>query len=115
MYSRESFERQRAAARQIEGREGRWLAVVSVGLGAAQLLLIRWLESHLERRRAVAIEGVVFLAYLALVVWLMWRMQRRLHAARPTCPHCGVRLGDLSQRVASATGRCDACGGQIIA
>ena len=90
------------------------LAVVSVGLGVAQLVFIRWIETQLEHKPAVAIIGAVFLAYVALVCWLSWRMQRRLRAARLTCPQCGVHLQGLSERVAAATGRCDSCGGQVL-
>lgn len=114
MYSRDEFERRRTAAKQLAGRNGRLLAVVSVGLGIAQLVLIRWIEGQLERRSAVAIEGAFFLAYLSLVGWMVWRMQRKLRAARPTCPECGVVLQGLSDRVAAATGRCDSCGGQVV-
>lgn len=114
MYSRDEFERRRTAAKQLAGRDGRLLAVVSVGLGVVQLLLIRWFEGQLERRSAVAIEGALFLAYIALVGWLVWRMQRELRAARPTCPDCGVVLQGLSDRVAAATGKCDSCGGQVV-
>jgi hypothetical protein len=114
MYTREAFESQRARGKQVESREMRLLAIVSVGLGVAQLIGFRWLETWLERRPRIRIEGTVFLIYLALVCWLIWRMQGRLRAARVTCPQCGVRLEGLSERVAGATGRCDACGGQVV-
>jgi predicted RNA-binding Zn-ribbon protein involved in translation (DUF1610 family) len=114
MYTREAFERQRASAKQVESHQTRLLAVVSVGLGVAQLIGFRWLETWLERRSRIRIEGAVFLVYMALVGWLIWRMQRRLRAARVTCPQCGVRMEGLSERVAGATGRCDACGGQVL-
>lgn len=96
-------------------REGRVLVLVSVGLGVAQLLFIAWADSHLDRRTAVPLEGALFLVYMALVGWLGWRLQYRLKAARPVCSHCGARLGEMSERIAVATGRCDACGGQIVA
>ena len=114
MYTREAFERQRARGKQVESRETRLLAIVSVGLGVAQLIGFRWLETWLARGPRIRIEGAVFLGYIALVGWLIWRMQRRLRAARVTCPQCGVRLEGLSERVAGATGRCDACGGQVF-
>jgi hypothetical protein len=114
-YTREAFDRRRAAVKQIESREGRRLALVSVGLGVAQWAGFRWVDARFEHARATAIEGGVFLAYLAVVAGLLWRMQRRLRFARPTCPRCGVVLKDLSERVAVATGRCDACGGQVVA
>jgi predicted RNA-binding Zn-ribbon protein involved in translation (DUF1610 family) len=114
MYTRQAFERQRALKKQVERHETRLLAVVSVGLGVAQLLLIRWLDTQLPHKPRVAIEGAVFLAYMALVCWLIWRLQVRLRAASVTCPQCGVRLQGMSERVAAATGRCDACGGQVL-
>jgi hypothetical protein len=114
MYTREGFERQRTAGRRLEHRDGRLLAVVSVGLGVGQLIFIRWLETRLEHRRAVAIEGGVFLAYIALVGGLLWRLRRRLRGALLTRPQCGVRLKGLSERVAAATGRCDFRGGQVV-
>jgi predicted RNA-binding Zn-ribbon protein involved in translation (DUF1610 family) len=90
------------------------LAAVSVGLGTAQVIFIRWIETRLAHGRAVVFEGVAFAGYLALVGWLLWRMQRRLRAARIRCPHCGVLLRDMSESVAAATGKCDSCGGQIL-
>ena len=114
MYTREAFERQRARAKQVESADTRLLAVVSVGLGVAQLVGFRWLETWLERGPRIRIEGAVFLTYMVLVGWLIWRMLGRLRAARVTCPLCGVRLEGLSERVAGATGRCDACGGQVV-
>jgi hypothetical protein len=114
MYTRAAFERQRQAVKEISGREGRLLAIVSVGLGVAQLVFVRWADAHLAKERGTPIAGVAFLVYIALVGWVLWRMQRRTAAVRPRCPQCGRRLEGLSERVAAATGRCDACGGQVI-
>jgi hypothetical protein len=114
-YTRDAFNARRAGVKDIMRREGRALVLASVGLGVAQLLFIAWADSHLDRRSAVPLEGVLFLGYMALVGWLGWRMQSHLRAARPVCPQCGARLGEMSERIAVATGRCDACGGQIVA
>ena len=114
MYTRAAFERQRAAIKLVERRDGLLLALVSVGGGVAQLLFIRWADAHLAHPSEIAIAGPAFLAYLAVVGALLWRFQRRRQAARPKCPQCGVALEGLSERVAAATGRCDACGGQVI-
>ena len=113
--TREAFERQRVAIKTIETREGRVAAIVSVGLGGAQLVLLNFADAQFAHPTAVAIEGVVFLMYLGLVGWLIWRMQQRVRAARLRCPQCGTPLANMSERVAAATGRCDACGGQVIA
>ena len=114
MYSRAAFERQVQAVKDVAGREGRILAIVSVGLGVAQLVFVRWADVHLEKNTGTPIAGIVFLVYMALVGWLLWRMQRRTKAVRPKCPQCGRAFEGLSERVAAATGRCDACGGQVI-
>lgn len=114
MYTRQAFDRLRAEGRSVQRHDGRVVAAVSVGLGVAQIFLIRWLEAQVPRTRALTIEGAAFLVYLAVVAWLIWRMQRRLRATRITCPQCGVRLEGMSERVAAATGHCDSCGGQVL-
>jgi MFS family permease len=115
MLTRQEFDRQRAVAKAIERRETGLLAIVAVALGIGQLLFLRWGDRHLERRLTTTIAGVVFLVYFALVIGLLWRYLRHRAAARPRCPSCGVAMGDASVRVAAATGRCDSCGGQVIA
>ena len=113
--TRVAFEEQRLASTCARRRTGRPLAVLSVVLGVAQLIALRWLERHLDRPTAVAIAGSAFVAYLVIVGALGWRMARAVRRATLRCPQCGVPLKDLSERVAAATGRCDACGGQVIA
>ena len=76
MYTREEFESRRTAVKRIEKREGRVLAAVSVGLGLAQLVFIRWADAHLARKSQVPIEGGAFLFYLALVGWLRFNSLR---------------------------------------
>ena len=114
-YSREAFDAVRAAATARERTDGRWLMAASVGLGVAQLALVRWADGALAHRRAVTVEGVVFLLYMALVGWLFWRFQSRKRAAFPRCPGCGAVLEGLSLRIAVASGRCDSCGAQVVA
>jgi hypothetical protein len=112
--SRASFDHQRQLVKDVSRREGRTLVPVAVGGGVAQLVFLRWAEGHLDRDTVTAIAGIAFLVYMALVIWLIWRMDRRVRAVRPACPQCGKRLHGLTERVAGATGRCDACGGQVI-
>ena len=112
--TREAFERLRAAAKSVERREGLLLAGVSVSLGVAQLVFLRWADVQLDRSTKLQIEVPAFLTYLAIVGGLLWRFISRIKAARPKCPQCGIRLTELSERVAVATGRCDSCGGQIL-
>jgi predicted RNA-binding Zn-ribbon protein involved in translation (DUF1610 family) len=115
MYTREEFDQRRAEADRVESREGLTVAMVSVALGLGQLGFIRWADAHLARGPRLAAEGSIFVAYAILVAALLWRLQRRTRAAHPVCPKCGVVLSGMSERVASATGRCDRCGAQVIA
>jgi predicted RNA-binding Zn-ribbon protein involved in translation (DUF1610 family) len=115
LYTRDAFARQRAVVKQVQRREERLLAIVSVVLGLAQLAFVSWAEVTLDRGLFTALASAVFLAYLALIGVLVWRLERRVRAARLVCPQCGVQLKATSERVAAATGRCDTCGGQIIA
>ena len=115
MYSRESFDQLRASVRRRERKDGALLALVSVALGFGQLGLLRWLESRFPHRTAVAIGGTVFLLYLGLVLFLLWRLQHHKRVGAPRCPQCGRALQGVAERIAGATGRCDACGGQVVA
>ena len=113
-YTRAEFVRQRAAVRRVEGREGLFLAAVSVLLGLAQIAFLRWADAHLRHKLEISIAGPAFLLYLVLVGVLLWRYERKRHDAFPKCPQCGIALTDMSARIAMATGRCDACGGQVL-
>jgi len=55
-----------------------------------------------------------FLFTLALVGWLLWRMERKIRTVRPVFPQWGVKLKGMSERVATATGKCDSCGGRVV-
>jgi hypothetical protein len=113
-YTRAEFARHRASIQRVEGREGLFLAAVSVLLGIAQILFLRWADLHLKHKLEISIAGPAFLAYLVLVGLLLWRYERKRHDAFPKCPQCGIALTDMSARIAVATGRCDSCGGQVL-
>jgi hypothetical protein len=113
-YSRASFDARRAAAKRQASRDTNRLALFAVPGGLAQLAFINWADAHLARDTAVLLEAGLFVAYMSAVVWLIVRMRRRAREAAPRCPRCAAALVGLSERVVSATGRCDACGGQVI-
>ena len=114
MFSRDAFDSLRRKAQERERTEGLWLGAVSVGLGLGQLLFMRWAERTLAHRTALALEGGVFIAYLALVVWLLWRRQAHQQELAIRCPGCGAQLDPLALRIAAATGRCDRCGARVL-
>lgn len=114
MYARDAFNAQVALSEAIERKATRWLALASIGGGIGQLALIRWADRTLIHRTALAIEGSVFLLYMAIVVWLLRRLQVVTRNAAPHCPACNLPLRGLSIRLASATGKCDRCGARVI-
>jgi len=111
---RDEFNIRRKGSKAAAEGDARWLAVVAVGGGFAQLVFIRWGDRHLSRQVGLWIEGIAFLLYMAAVVVLLFRILRRQRAAAIRCPACGVALAGVSLSVAAATGRCDQCGGQVI-
>lgn len=115
MYTREEFDVVRLRARDAERRASAVMAVLAVSLGVGQLAFIRWADTHMARGDAVPLEVTFFLVYMALLAVLVVRFERGRRSRAPHCPHCRRPLLRLSERVAVATGRCDACGGQVIA
>ena len=114
MYTRESFERQRAQAAAIGRALGRFTAVVAVGLGVGQLLFIRAVESRLARNKALPFEVALFVAYIVVVGFLVWQMDRQVTRARPRCPQCKLSFKGVPDGVVLATGKCSNCGAQVI-
>ena len=112
--TREEFDRKRAIAAGAEKWQMRVLAIVSVTLGIAQLLFIKWLDTHVADAKRLQIEGSLFLAYMGLVIFLIWRMTSAIKAARPKCPKCKAPLGGMSERMAVTTGKCDQCGAELF-
>ena len=88
MLTREEFDRRRAVLKAVARREGRVLASISVSLGLAQLLFHRWAEPQMAHDAFIVMAGSLFLAYIVGVAAQLWRMQRRVRAARLACPHC---------------------------
>lgn len=115
MYTREEFARRLAESKRVESREGWVLAAFAVPFGLAQLVVIRWADAHLARQPRLALEGGVFLAYMAVVGALVWRMIWKSRAHALACPLCGVRFEGDAGRAALVTGRCGSCGGDVIA
>ena len=114
MYTRRTFEENRAALRRGERRYGAALVIFSVGVGFAQLHFVHWADRHLDKQREIAIALPVFLVYIVVVGVLIWLLDRVRRRARPMCPGCGAAMDDLSQRIAVASGCCDRCGCQVL-
>ncbi len=109
-FTREQFNRQRARAQATSASLGRLTAIVAVVLGGAQLLFIRQFETRMPESKRLPFELAFFGAYIVVVAFLIWRMDREVSAARPRCPHCKVSLKGNALDVAGATGHCPSCG-----
>lgn len=114
LYSRESFEAQRARVRQLQKRDGWMLAGSSIALGGALIYALMWLQPQVTQGTALLAALGGFIVYLLIHGVMMLRTQIRVRAVRPICPHCGVELDAIAERVASDSGQCDACGERII-
>ena len=115
MYTREEWDRQRDLVKKVQQRAGNILAAFAVPGGLAQLWFGRWADQHLDRATRTPLTLGLFIAYMIGVGLLLWRYVKSVDQLRPKCPACGTVLKDMSEKVASATGRCEKCGGQVIA
>lgn len=114
-YTRDAFERQRVLAKVIARKLGRLTAIVAVTLGVGQLLFIRAVENRLAKEKALPFELALFLAYVVIVGFLVWQLDRQVTAARPRCPQCRVSLKGEADGLAMTTGKCAHCGALVIA
>ena len=115
MYSREEWNRLREARQKAVSRAGIPLVAFSVPFGFIQLAVGKWMDRDLDRATRTPIALGMFVVYMIVVGILLWRYLGVANRLSPVCPACGSALKDMSERVASATGRCDKCGGQVIA
>jgi len=114
MYTRESFNRQRAKLKSVSSAAGRLTAAVAVTFGIGQLAVIRALNGRIAKDKELTFELALFLAYMVMVGFLVWRMDRAVTAQRICCPQCGKVLKAGAEDIAGATGQCTYCGGQVI-
>jgi hypothetical protein len=92
LYTREAFDLQRAVAKKIEAHDQLLLARFTVPFGLGQLLLFAWLDRKLGNA-ATPIEGIAFIAYMAITIVLIVRWVRRSRAA-PQVSGRGARIED---------------------
>jgi hypothetical protein len=114
-YTREQFNAQRAKAKAVSTALGRLTATVAVTLGLGQLAFIRLLSHRIAESKRMPLEASLFGAYIIVVGFLVWRMDRAVTAERIRCPQCRKVLKAGHEDVAAATGKCAHCGGDVIA
>jgi hypothetical protein len=114
MYTRETFNRQRARSKSVSRATSQAMAIVAMGGGLAQLVLIRLLSGHLAPGKEKPFELAVFIVYIITVGFLVWRVDRAVTAEYIRCPQCTKILKAGAEDTAAATGKCIYCGGQVI-
>ncbi len=112
--TRETFAARRAKAQAIRQTLGRLTATVAVVLGVGQLGFIRLTQGRMVAEKVLPFEVALVTAYLVVVGFLVWRMDREVDKARPSCPSCTVVYRDAQADVVMATGACPACGARVI-
>lgn len=113
-YTREEFETLRLAGKQEVRRDSRLAAVISVILGLLALWFLNRICDTFPDTERIAVSIFIFTFYAAAVVWLLWRMKRTEKKTAILCPQCNKPLDGDSCRIASATGKCEKCGGLVI-
>ena len=114
LYTRAAFEQQRARVRAVQKRDGWVLALSSLILSVGLILLLLWLEPRVSRLVHVTAAIVGCLLVLLTLGVMTLRTRTHVRAIRPNCPHCGIELDAIAERIAAETGECDACGERII-
>ncbi len=112
-YTREEFAMLRESARKRVQRESTIAALVSILLGGAAILFLRWID-HSFTDRSIFIPLGTFGLFAAVVGWRVYRLQRARKTLAIRCPQCGEPLDEESERIVSALGKCDRCGGEVI-
>jgi hypothetical protein len=114
MYTREALARRIADGAAVYTKRSRILAAFAVLGGLGQLWIHRVIEEQFARDASRRIELALFTAYIVIVVATIVWMNRGVNTATPRCEACGIRLKEISGRMAMATGKCDQCGAQVI-
>jgi hypothetical protein len=116
LYQRDEFERMHRHADALQRRHSWMLALSSIVLAAVLVLSIIALRDQLGLGRTAHLFATLFLFLLYLLVLgvMLLALRVRLDRVRAECPNCGVTLNLLGEYVALNTGKCHACGGQVI-
>ena len=114
-YTREEFNRRRLDAQRAVRRDSVLAAVTSIVLGLVSLGFLQWMDTVLSDTRRVAVSLVTFALFIGIVGWLLVRMKRTARKVAVVCPQCDEPLQGDAMRIASATGKCEKCGGTVIA
>lgn len=113
-YSRTDFNRRRLTAQNTVRRASRVAAVVSVVLGVTALLFLNRMDTFLTGSARISTALLTFSLFISIATTLVLNIKRTARKTAITCPQCTADLLGDALRIASATGRCEQCGGTVI-
>lgn len=114
MQTRETFTAHVARARQT-ARQMTNLTIILAGLfGAAQLALMMMFREQVAKGRALAFSAALIGAWVVVVGFLVFRLQREAVKTAPRCPGCRRALLDGADQAAAETGQCPHCQARLF-
>ena len=113
-YKREEYNLRLLATKKMVRHNSAIAAIVSVALGMLSLGFLRWVDTFLQGTTRIIVSLVTFVIYMGIVAFLIIRLKRTEKKAALLCPQCNKSLDGDAQRIASATGKCEYCGGLVI-
>ena len=104
--SREAFAAHVARARQTARQMTNLTIILAVLFGAAQLALMMMFREQVAKGRALAFSAALIGAWVVVVGFLVFRLQRETVKAAPRCPACHRALVDGATKRVRVCTRC---------
>jgi hypothetical protein len=115
MPTREAFTAHVARARHTARQMTNLTIILAVLFGAAQLALMMMFREQVAKGRALAFSAALIGAWVVVVGFLVFRLQRETVKAAPRCPACHRALVDGADAKAVESGRCPHCQAEVFA
>jgi hypothetical protein len=114
MTTREAFAAHVARARQVARQMTNLAIALAVLFGGAQLALMMMFREQVAKGRALTFSAALVGAWVIVVGFLVFRLQRETVKAAPTCPACRRALLDGADAKASESGQCPHCQARLF-
>lgn len=113
MQTREAFAAHLARARRTARQMTNLTVILAILFGVAQLALMMMFREQVAKERALAFSAALIGAWVIVVGFLVFRLQRETVKAAPHCPACRRALLDGADATAAETGQCPHCGSGV--
>lgn len=115
MQTRDAFLAHMARARQTARQMTNLTIALAVLFGVAQLALMLMFREQVAKERALAFSAALIGAWVVVVGFLVFRLQRETLKAAPRCPTCRRALLDGADSKVAESGRCPHCQAEVFA